>query len=92
MAKATFVLDDQTMNAIRSLAERKRKPQSHVVREAIAIYARQEERLTDEERSRRLQVLAELMGRPPTRPQAEVDAELKDIRKSRRTGWRRSSD
>ena len=92
MAKATFVLDDQTMNAIRSLAERKRKPQSHVVREAIAIYARQEERLTDEERSRRLQVLAELMGRPATRPQAQVDAELKDIRKSRRTGWRRSSD
>jgi predicted transcriptional regulator len=92
MAKATFVLDDETMRTIRSLAERKRKPQSHVVREAVAMYAGQEDRLSDDERRRRLDVLDAAMRRPPPRPQAEVDAALREIRKARRTGWRRSSD
>jgi hypothetical protein len=92
MAKATFVLDDETMREIRSLSLRKRKPQSHVVREAIALYARQEERLTDEERSRRVQLLDELMARARTRPQAEVDAELREIRRARRAAQIRPSD
>ena len=92
MAKATFVLDDETMREIRSLALRKRKPQSHVVREAIALYARQEDRLTDEERRRRLDVLDAVLALPATRAQADVDAELRDIRHARRTGWRRRSD
>jgi len=92
MAKATFVLDDETMREIRSLSLRKRKPQSHVVREAIALYARQEDRLTDEERSRRVQLLDELMARPRTRPQAEVDAELREIRRARRAAQIRPSD
>ena len=92
MAKATFVLDDETMREIRSLALRKRKPQSHVVRDAIALYARQEDRLTDEERRRRLDVLDAVLALPATRAQADVDAELRDIRRARRTGWRRRSD
>jgi predicted transcriptional regulator len=92
MAKATFVLDDDTLKAIRSLAQRKRKPQSHVVREAVAMYAGQEDRLADDERRRRLDVLDAALRRPPTRPQVAVNAELREIRKARRTGWRRSSD
>ena len=92
MAKATFVLDDETMREIRSLSLRKRKPQSHVVREAIALYARQEDRLTDEERRRRLDVLDAVLALPATRAQADVDAELREIRHARRTGWRRRSD
>jgi hypothetical protein len=92
MAKATFVLDADTLQEIRSLAQRKRKPQSHVVREAIALYARQEDRLTDQERARKLELLDDLLARPRTRPPSDVDAELADIRQNRRTGWRRRSD
>lgn len=92
MAKATFVLDDETLREIRSMALRKRKPQSHVVREAIAVYARQEERLPDEERRHKLAVLDAALARPRTRPQSEVTAELDGIRRTRRAGWRRPSD
>ena len=92
MAKATFVLDDATVGAIRALAQRKHKPQSHIVREAIAVYARQEDKLTDLERARKLEVLDGLSARARTRPQSEVDAELRDNRRLRRSGWRRPSD
>jgi hypothetical protein len=68
------------------------KAQSHIVREAIAAYARQEEQLTEAERARKLDVLDGLSARPRTRPQAAVDAELRDIRRARRAGWRRPSD
>ena len=92
MAKATFVLDDTTLREIRRLASRKGKPQSHVVREAIAAYARQEDQLTDEDRARKLAVLDELLARPRTRPSSAVDAELEGIRRSRSRGSRRRSD
>jgi Ribbon-helix-helix protein, copG family len=89
MVKVTFTLDDDTVEAIRTLAARKRKPQSLVVREAVAAYAGQEEKLTDAERNRRLRALDDLSVRPRTRPQAQVDNELRELRRARRTGWRR---
>ncbi len=88
MVKATFTLDDETMRAIRIMAERRKKPQSLVVREAVAAYAAREPKLGHDERARRLRVLDELAERPRTRPQAEVDAELREIRRARRAGWR----
>jgi len=92
MVKVTFTLDEETVTAIRVLAERKRKAQSLVVREAIAAYARQEEKLDDEERVRRLRVLDQLREQPRTRQQADVDNELSDIRRARRAGWRRPGE
>ena len=92
MVKVTFTLDDETVEAIRALAARKRKAQSLVVREAVAAYAVQEEKLTDAERSRRIRILDDLLARPRTRPQADVDAELREIRRARRAGWRRPTD
>ena len=92
MIKVTFTLDDQTVEAIRTLAGRRKKPQSLVVREAVAAYAGQEEKLSHEERARRLRVLEDLMARPPTRPQVEVDRELRAIRRARRAGWRRPAE
>jgi hypothetical protein len=92
MVKLTFTLDDDTVRAIRAIAARKHKPQSLVVREAVAAYARQEEKLGDEERTRRLQVLDELMARPPTRAQVAVDEELRELRRGRRVGWRRRAE
>ena len=90
--KMTFTLDDATVELIRSIAVRKKRPQSQVLREAVAVYGAQEEKLDDAARARKLRLLEELMAQPPTRPRGEADKELREIRRSRRIGWRRPSD
>jgi hypothetical protein len=92
MAKMTFSLDDETVRTLRMIAERKQKPQSVVVREAIVEYAAKDEKLSDPERTRKLQLIRHLKSQPPTRDQASVDRELGDLRRSRKTGWGRRSD
>ena len=92
MVKLTFSLDDETVRALRRLAERTRKAQSLLVREAIVEYAAREERLADSERERRLAVLRELSAEGPTRAATEVDRELREVRRRRRIGWARASD
>jgi predicted DNA-binding protein len=88
MVKVTFTLDDDTVERLRRLAYRLRKPQSQVVRESIKEYEAHGDRLPDEERRRLLDVLARIKRAPPTRPEAEVDAELRAIREARRR-WAR---
>jgi predicted DNA-binding protein len=88
MVKVTYTLDDETVQRIRRIAARVGKPQSHVVREAIKAYEARAEKLCDEERDRMLAVLDRIMKEPPTRPQAEVDAELRELRRARRHGGR----
>ena len=92
MPKLTFSLDDETVRLLRRVSEQQRKAQSLVVREAIAEYGAREDRLPDEERERRLTVIRELTSQPPTRSSGEVDRELHDLRRTRRTGWTRPSD
>lgn len=89
MARATFSLDEATIAEIRRTAARLRKPQSHVVREAIADYAARADRLSERERARLMDVLDRLRRTKPVRSGAEVDAELLEIRSARRTGGRR---
>ena len=89
MARATFSLDDSTIETIRRTAARLRKPQSHVVREAVAEYAARADRLSDGERARALAVLERLRTARPTRADAEVERELAAIRADRRAGGRR---
>ncbi len=89
MAKLTFSLDDSTVQLLKDTAERSRKPQSLIVREAIAHYASREDILPAAERERLLGVLRRMKTRPPTRPSSEVDRELREIRQARRTGWSR---
>lgn len=89
MPKLTFSLDEAAVRMLRETAARTRKPQSLVVREAIAHYAAREDILSAGERERLLGALRQIKRRPPTRPASEVDRELRDIRRSRRTGWSR---
>ena len=89
--KVTFTLDDQTIRRLSNAAERLKKPKSEVVREAIADYHQRIGKLSEAERLRLLKILDEMASRPPTRPQAEVEREIAEIRDSRRTGGRRSS-
>jgi hypothetical protein len=89
MARVTFSLDDATVAQIRQTAARLRKPQSHVVRDAVADYAARADRLSERERLHALSVLERLRESKPTRPAGDVDRELQSIRASRRAGGRR---
>jgi predicted DNA-binding protein len=89
MARVTFSLDDGTVARIRQTAARLGKPQSQIVREAVAEYAERAGRLSDQERTQALSVLARLRAATPTRPVADVDRELRGIRAARRAGGRR---
>jgi metal-responsive CopG/Arc/MetJ family transcriptional regulator len=91
MVKVTFSLDDATVAELRRTAARLGTAQSQVVREAVAEYAARADRTTERERLRVLGVLEHLQQTPASRPASAVDAELADIRKSRRAGGRRSS-
>lgn len=84
MIKVTFTLDDVTVEQLRQTAARVRKPQSKVVREAIAEYAARADKLSAGERQRMLDVLDRAMRRPPSRSLAAVDLELRRIRAARR--------
>ena len=87
MIKVTFTLDDQTVERLRRVASRMEKPQSHVVREAVKEYEARSAKLSDAERVRMLALVDRIIEEPPTRTAAEVDAELREIRASRRR-WR----
>lgn len=89
MVKVTYTLDDETVQRIRRVASRLGKPQSQVVREAVKEYDARSDKLSDEERTRMLAILDHFRKQLPTRPQAEVEAELLELRRSRRRGWTR---
>jgi hypothetical protein len=90
MVKMTFTLDEGTAAKLRSSAARLRKPQSEVVREAIADYAERVGRLSERERRHLLRVFDELVPAVPSRSASAVDAEIRELRASRRAGGRAS--
>jgi predicted transcriptional regulator len=89
MVKMTFTLDDETVGKLRDAAARLKKPQSQVVREAVQHYYERTDKLTPEEREEKLRILREIMAQPPTRPQQEVEKEVREIRLARRRWGRR---
>ena len=88
MVKVTFTLDDETVRRLRETAERLRKPQSLVVREAVADYAVRAGELTEVERRRLLKVFDDVVVGIPKRPTGEVTAEIRAVRRARRAGRR----
>ncbi|MEO8217468.1 MAG: ribbon-helix-helix domain-containing protein [Acidobacteriota bacterium] len=86
--KATFTLDDQTLEKLRITSERLRKPKSEVVREAIAEYHERAGRLSESERRALLQAMDRLLPQIPTRANKAVDRELDEVRNARRQGER----
>jgi len=91
MVKVTFTLDDETVARLRRIAQRARKPQSLVVREAIAEYAARGERLTEDERALALKAYDALAPAVRRRPPAEIARELRELRSARRSGGRRTA-
>ena len=92
MVKVTYSLDDATVGRIRRTAARLGKPQSQVVREAVAEYDARTDRLSEAERLRMLEVLERLRNAPVARSRESVDAQIREIRATRREGWRRRLD
>lgn len=84
MKKVTYTLDEGTVEAIREISARTGRPQSSVVREAMAAYSVRNDRVSESERRRRLAVLDAYMATKPKRSPAAVDRELREIRASRR--------
>ena len=90
MVKLTVTVDDETAQRLRSLAERKRKPQSLIVREAIAHYeSNPPEHLTSPaERARLLRVIDEIISRPADKDPDGTRRELAELHESRRAPHR----
>jgi predicted transcriptional regulator len=86
--KATFTLDAETIAALKRAAARTGKPQSFVVREAIAQYEIRAEQLTTAEQRHMLGVVAELRRRGPTATAAAVRREIASVRQARRRSSR----
>ena len=86
--KVTFTFDPATIARLNDVAQRLAKPKSEIVREAIQEYHQNIGRLSESEKQRLLAIVDEFAKRPPTRPQSEVEAELKEIRRARRHGGR----
>jgi predicted transcriptional regulator len=91
MVKVTFTLDDETVARLRKIAERARKAQSLIVREAIAEYAARGERLSEDERDRALKAYDALAPAVRRRPPAEIARELRELRTARRAVGRRTA-
>ena len=91
MVKVTYSLDDATVRRGRRAAARLGKPQSHVVREAVAEYDARTDRLSESERLRMLEVLDRWRKEPVKRSRESAEAELREIRLSRLEGWERRS-
>jgi metal-responsive CopG/Arc/MetJ family transcriptional regulator len=89
MVKVTFTLDEKTVGKLEDASVRLSKPKSEIVREAVTDYHARIGRLSEQERVRMMRVLDEHLARPAQRSNAETDRELKELRASRRSGWRR---
>lgn len=88
--KVTFTLDDATITRLEMAAASLSKPKSEVVREAIHDYSERVGKLSEAERLRMLRIIDAAIEKPPTRAQTEVNRELKEIRRARRSGGRRT--
>ena len=86
----TFTLDDATAARLNQAARRLSMPKSRVVREAIRDFVERIGRLSEQERLRMLRVFDDVVPRIPERPLPEVEAELREVRKARRSGGRGS--
>jgi predicted transcriptional regulator len=91
MVKMTFTLDETTVEALKRISKRLQKTQSYVIREAICHYEPHAGQLTKAERKERVALLDRLVAATPRRPTSETDQELRELRVSRRKGWRPKS-
>ncbi len=88
--RATFSIDDKTDAALRRVSQALGTSKSDVVRRAVLEFEARCDRLTERERREKLMILSRLRSEAMTRPDADVDRELQDLREAREAGWRDS--
>jgi predicted DNA-binding protein len=88
MVKMTFTIDEDTADTLRRISKRVDRPQSQVLREAIRHYEPHAGQLSAQERRARVELFDQVIDRIPKKSAKQVDSELRDIRSSRRQGWR----
>jgi hypothetical protein len=88
--KATFTFDEATVRRLNEASARLARPKSQIVREAIHEYYSRLDRLSEQERDSMLRAFDELAPAIPARGRAEVNRELREIRRSRKAGGKRS--
>ena len=88
--KVTFTLDADTIARLSATAERLAVPKSQVVREAIRDFSDRAGRLSERERRRMLEAFDRLVPAIPSRPLRDVERELMELRRARRSSGRRS--
>ena len=89
-SKVTFTLDENTIRLIREASDLLSKPKSAIVREAVQEYRERIGKMSERERLRVLRAFDSLMPQILPRSRAEVDAEMREIRRARRHGGRQS--
>jgi predicted DNA-binding protein len=87
MVKMTFTLDEATVEVLKRTAARLQKPQSYVLREAIAHYEPHAGKLSRAESKRRVELFDQMLSEIPTRDASAANKELKQLRVSRSKGW-----
>jgi ribbon-helix-helix CopG family protein len=88
--KVTFTLDERTIARLNEAAGQLAKPKSEVVREAIQDFHDRLGRLSERERIRKLQLFDHWVPKIPFRAPEETDRELRELRRARRGGGRKS--
>ena len=92
MVKVTFTLDETTVEQLAQAATLRSIPKSQAVREAIVDYHAKGDHVSEEERLRKLRFLHAYMKQRPSGTKADMDRELRALRRSRSLGWQRPSD
>jgi predicted DNA-binding protein len=88
--KVTYTLDQDTVNRVQMASERLSLPKSQVIREAVEEYYERIGKLSERERIHMLRTLDTVLARPSSRSRRETDRELKDIRRARQIGGRKT--
>src|SRR5712691_1885964 len=88
--KVTVTLDEDTVNRLQTASERLSLPKSQVIREAVQEYYERIGKLSESKRLRMLRVFDEMLARIPTRSRRDAERELKEIRRARRSGGRKT--
>ncbi len=86
--RATFSIDEATRKALERLSRSRGQSKSAIVREAVVEYEARRDRLTERERQEQLSALATFKQTPILGDQAQVEAELAEIRASRQAASR----
>ena len=88
-SKVTFTLDGGTLRRLEDAAMRLSLPKSRIVRDAILEFYDRIGRLSDRERLAMLNKFDELVPLIPARSQADVNREIREVRRARTAGGRR---